>query len=276
MPERGCFQSADYKVGPQKAPAVSAEFCAFCASLWLESTLREAHTAATMKILPLLTLLFSLLIPFQGTNDGSPLTVSSFKWSRARRTVETPVAEGAPPARAMIPQNRNFARNARVNDPAGVRDPNADTIDGRSAALEKSVAESRAPKTGPVDGFAYRIKVQNASEKIVEAVFWEYQFRDPANPDLVARRQFLCVVNIASGKGKELEGFSLSGPSDVVDVKTLADKSANPFKENVLINRVEYTDGSVSQRKSWNMEEVKGSYDRVLREQWLPGMCKAL
>jgi hypothetical protein len=231
-----------------------------------------------MKIPLLLSLVFSLLVPIQTstTKDGSPVQVISFKWSRARRTVETPATDGAPPARAMIPQNRNFARNARVNDPQGVRDPNADTIDGRSAAMEKSVAESRVTNTGPVEGFAYRIKVQNVSEKSVEAVFWEYQFRDPANPDLVARRQFLCVVDIAAGKGKELEGFSLSGPNDVVDVKTLADKSANPFKENVLINRVEYKDGSVSQRKTWNMAEVKGSYERVMREKWLPGMCKAL
>jgi len=42
----------------------------------------------------------------------------------------------------MIPQNRNFPRNARVNDPQGVRDPNQDSLDGRRAALEKSVAES--------------------------------------------------------------------------------------------------------------------------------------
>lgn len=244
----------------------------------VEQLRQLAHTAATMKILLLLSLLFSLLVPFQVStkNDGSPLTVSSFKWSRARRNAETAATDGTPPARAMIPQNRIFARNARVNDPAGARDPNADTLDGRSAAMEKSVAESRATNTGPVDGFAYRIKVQNVSEKIVEAVFWEYQFRDPANPDLVARRQFLCVVNIGAGKGKELEGFSLSGPSDVVDVKTLADNSANPFKENVLINRVEYTDGSISQRKTWNMAEVKASYDRVLHEKWVPGTCKGL
>jgi len=127
-----------------------------------------------------------------------------------------------------------------------------------------------------MDGFAYRIKVQNPTEKVVEIVFWEYQFNDPANPDLVARRQFLCGVNIPPGKGKDLEGFSLSGPSDVVNVKTLADNTAKPFKENVLINRVEYADGSIWQRKGWNLAEVKGSYERVLREKWLPGMCKGL
>ena len=223
-----------------------------------------------MKTLLLLSLLFGFL-PFQ-TSD-SPLTVTSFKWSRSRRAIDAPKAEGSGPAQAMIPQNRNFARNSRINDPQGVRDPNADTLDGRSAALEKSVAESRASKGEPVDGYAYRIKVQNASTKIVEIVFWEYQFRDPANPDLVARRQFLCGVNIPAGKGKDLEGFSLSGPIDVVNVKTL---DSGGFKENVLIDRVEYSDGSIWQRKAWNLAEVKAGYDRVLREKWLPGECKGL
>ena len=229
-----------------------------------------------MKTFLLLSLLLSFLVPFQISNDGSPLTVASFKWSRARRTVEAQNAQGTAPASAMIPQNKNFARNARVNDPQGVRDPNADTLDGRSAALEKTVAESRAPKPEPTDGFVYRIKVQNPSEKVVEIVFWEYQFQDPASPDSVARRQFLCGVNIAAGKGKELEGFSVSGPSEVVSVKTLADNAAKPFKESVLINRVEYADGSIWQRKGWSVAEVKTSYERVLREKWVPGMCKAL
>jgi hypothetical protein len=226
-----------------------------------------------MKTLLLLSLLLSLLIPFQ-SNEGGPLTVTQFKWSRVRRTIQTAEVEGNSPQRAMIPQNRNFARNQRINDPAGARDPNADTLDGRSAALEKSVAESRAPKPEPLDGYLYKIKVQNPGSKIVEAVFWEYRFHDPANPDLVARRQFLCAVNVGAGKSKELEGFSRSGPSDVVDVKTL--NSGTPFKEEVLINRVEYTDGSMLQRKAWNLEEVKASYERALREPWLPGMCKAL
>ena len=226
-----------------------------------------------MKTLLLLSLLLSLLIPSQ-SNEGSPLTVTQFKWSRERRTIQTATVEGNAPQRAMIPQNRNFARNSRINDPPGVRDPNDDTLDGRSAALEKSVAESRARKPEPMDGYLYKIKFQNPGPKVVEAVFCEYRFHDPANPDLVARRQFLCAVNIGAGKSKELEGFSLSGPSDVVDVKTL--NSGTPFKEEVLVNRVEYTDGSMMQRKAWNLVEVQASYERALREPWAPGMCKPL
>lgn len=232
-----------------------------------------------MKLLFLFPILLTLLIPYQvpsSNGESSPLVVVSFKWSRERRNVDAPKAEGTAPAQAMIPQNRNFARNARINDPAGVRDPNADTLDGRSAALEKSVQESRTTKPKATDGFVYKIKVQNPGTKVVEIVFWEYQFHDPEDPSIVARRQFLCGVNIAAEKGKELEGFSLSGPSEVVNVSTLANKSANPFKETVLINRVEYADGSIWQRKDWNFAEVKASYDRVLRERWTPGMCKGL
>ena len=228
-----------------------------------------------MKILFVLPILLSLLIPYQlpTSNDASPLGVISFKWSRARRTVETPAVEGNAPARAMIPQNRNFARNARINEPMGARDPNQDTLDGRSEAMDKNVAESRSAKPKATDGFAYKIKVQNRGPKEIEIVFWEYQFNDPADPSLVARRQFLCGINIGAGKSKELEGFSLSGPG-VVNVNTLENKAED--KEKAVINRVEYSDGSIWQRKDWSLAEVKTSYERVLREQWIPGMCKGL
>ena len=227
-----------------------------------------------MKILFVLPILLSLLIPYQlpTSNDASPLVVISFKWSRARRTVETPEVESNAPARAMIPQNRNFARNARINEPRGARDPNQDTLDGRSEAMDKNVAESRTAKPKSTDGFAYKIKVQNRGPKGIDIVFWEYQFNDPADPSLLARRQFLCGANISADKSKELEGFSLSGPG-VVNVNTLA-KAEN--KEKAVINRVEYSDGSIWQRKDWSLAEVKASYERVLREQWVPGMCKGL
>lgn len=230
-----------------------------------------------MKLLLLFPVLFLLIAPDQAptpANDDSPMSVSSFKWTRTRQTVEAPQTDVTTPARQVIPQNKTFARNARINEPRGARDPNQDTLDGRSEAMEKNVQESRAPKSEPRDGFSYKTKVKNSTAKVVEIVFWEYQFHDDANPDLVARRQFLCGVNIHAGKEKELEGFSLSGPSDVVSVATLADKSR--FKENVLINRVEYSDGSIWQRKGWSLAEVKRSYDRVLREPWVPGQCKGL
>src|SRR5689334_13115420 len=118
-----------------------------------------------MKLLFVIPILFSLLIPYQSpkqNTEAAPLTVTSFKWSRVHRNIDVPADDSTAPAQAMIPQNKNFARNARINDPAGVRDPNADTLDGRRAAMEKNVQDSRATKPKAMDGFAYRIKVQNS------------------------------------------------------------------------------------------------------------------
>jgi hypothetical protein len=231
-----------------------------------------------MKILLLFLILFNLLALVQtqtpANDEPSPMSVTSYKWSRARQRVDAAPPEVSIPVRAVIPQNKTFARNARINEPRGARDPNQDTLDGRSEALEKNVQEARAAKSEPRDGFAYRIKVKNTSTKKVEILFWEYKFNEAENPKILARRQFLCGVSIRPDKEKDLEAFSPSGPSDVVSVSALADKTR--FKENVVINRIEYSDGSIWQRKGWHLAEVKGSYDRVLREPWVPGQCKGL
>lgn len=234
-----------------------------------------------MKTLLLLPLLLVFISPGQNPTapeEASAVTVLGFKCSKTRVTVKTPDPSVAvTPAPAMIAANRNFPRNARVNDPAGVRDPNQDTLDGRGAALEKMVQESRTPEAKPVDNYSYLVKVQNASKQIIEILFWEYQFIDPANPANVTRRQFLCGVNIKPAKEKELQAFSLSGPSDVVTVGNLTNASGNMFQEKVVINRVEYADGSTWQRKGWNAAEIKLTYQRAIASPWDRGeMCRGL
>ncbi len=210
--------------------------------------------------------------------DGSSLTVLSHKWSKTRQVMERPEAQGTGPALqpAMIPANKNYQRNVRINDPAGARDPNADTTDGRAAALEKIVQESRRPQEKPVDAFAYRVKLQNASNKLVDILFWEYQFIDSANPATITRRQFLCGVAIKPGKDFEVKAFSLAGPSEVVHVDSLAKDKENPFQEKVVINRVEFADGSIWQRKDWNFAEIRLTYQRAIATPWGAEMCRGL
>ncbi|MGH9933445.1 MAG: hypothetical protein ACREA9_30035 [Pyrinomonadaceae bacterium] len=206
------------------------------------------------------------------SSDGAPVVVLSSKWFKDRQPVE-PVSPSGPAA-AMIPQNRNFERNRRANTSPGERDPNLDTIDGRSAAIEKAVQESRAPK--PVDGFAYRTKVHNASAIPIEIIFWEYQFKESAAAAPLLRRQFLCGAAIKPGKDKELQAFSLSGPQDVVSVNILAKKPGSPGTEQVVINRVEFADGSIWQRKDWKFGEVRLSYARAVATPWGTEMCRGL
>lgn len=206
--------------------------------------------------------------------DAPAVIVLSFNWSRIRKTVQTEPTGNAP-AREMIADNKNYPRNARVNQPVGQRDPNDDTIDGRSAAIEKIVQESRTPPPKSLDTFAYEVKVANGSKKTIDVVFWEYQFIDPASPETPTRHQFLCGAGLKSGKEKELQASSLSGPSDVVSAKTLANDSGKRFLEKVLINRVEYADGLIWQRKDWNFSEIRAALKKALATPWTE-MCRAL
>ena len=189
--------------------------------------------------------------------DEAPIAVLSYNWSKDRRAMELIDTSGPnSPQPAMIPQNKNFERQKRINDPAGVRDPNADTLDGRSAELDRITAESRETKP-QTDGFTYQTKVQNNSAKPVAVVFWEYQFREKGNPAILSRRQFVCLAKLKPAKTRELEIFTLAAPSSVVSVKTLSKKSEPAFDETVIINRVEFEDGSNWQRKDWNYDDVK-------------------
>lgn len=229
----------------------------------------------TLLLLPFL--LFSIApLPNPQTPDaGSSVVVKSSKWFKNRQTIERAEPLNVPPAAAMTQHDRNFERNRRINDPAGARDPNADTIDARSAAIEKNVQESRSPTRKTVHGFMYQAKIQNKSVKAIEIVFWEYQFKELSNPLNVVRRQFLCGVNIKPDKEKELQAFSLSGPSDVISVNSL-NKSGNVFEEKVVINRVEYADGSIWQRQDWNFAEVKATFARAVATPWGAEMCRNL
>jgi len=216
-----------------------------------------------------------LLISPPQVSDTSSVVVVSFKWSKTRQPMEKIEVANSAPAAAMIPQNKNFQRNVRVNDPVGARDPNQDTIDGRSAAIEKNVQAARTPQSKPVDAFSYKVKFENTSAQGIDIMFWEYQFIDRVDPTVVTRRQFLCAANLKPGKEKELVAFSLSGPS-VVNVNTLAKNSENPFDEKVVVNRVEYGDGSIWQRKDWNFGEIRMTYRRAISTPWSTEMCRGL
>lgn len=156
-----------------------------------------------MKTVLLLSLILMLLpqSPAPISYEGTPVVVVSSKWFKDRQSIAYSPNTTAPAA-AMIPANKNFEKNRRANTSPGERDPNLDTIDGRSAALERAVQDSRAPK--PVEGFAYRAKIHNASGKPIGVIFWEYQFKETADSTSVTRRQFLCAAAIKPEKDKEL------------------------------------------------------------------------
>jgi hypothetical protein len=211
------------------------------------------------------------------SQEKPDLSVVKYKWSKTRRVTGKATANDPPlPAPSIAASaSRTAQRSDRVNDSGGPRDPTPHSIEARSAALEKIVRESRTPQPKTLDGFTYLLKLKNDSANKIEVVFWEYQFIDAANAANVARRQFLCGLNLKPGKEKELTAFSLSGPSKVVSAESLSDKTPKPPLEKVLINRIEYADGTIWQRKDWSFGEIRLSYKNAMATAWTE-MCRTL
>jgi hypothetical protein len=221
----------------------------------------------------LLAVLVSPCLSPAQSPDDSPINVLSFKWSKIHQTTSTGPDKPLP-ARAVSPNDKNFERNNRINDPAGTRDPSADTLDMRGQDLEKSVRSANSSPTKSADSFVYQAKIHNTSKSVIEIVFWEYQLIDTANPANVTRRQFLCGINLKPDKDRDVQALSSLGPN-TVNAATAA--GGNQVQEKAIINRVEFADGKSWMRKDWNAAEIKDTYKRAMATPWSPNeMCRAL
>ena len=210
----------------------------------------------------LLLLLPCLLVPGLAHSQTSapvdeskaPVVIVSAGWLRDKRASDQAV-QSLSPAAAPTRADKNFERQRRANDPVGVRDPNADTLDTRGSELDRIVQQSR--QGPPVDGYTYQLKIQNVSAKVIRNVFWEYEFTQVGNTSNVTHRKFICGSDLKPDRQRDLEIFSLVGPSEVVNVKTLNKGASDKYRAAVFINRVEYADGTFWQRNGWSLDGYK-------------------
>ncbi len=73
-----------------------------------------------------------------------------------------------------------------------------------------------------------------------------------------------------------MAAFSLLGPSDVIDAKSLAGSHGKLFEEAVQINRIEFADGAILQRIGWKFEDVKKGVERATGTPWGKEICRPL
>lgn len=205
-----------------------------------------------------------------------PVVVLSFRWSRTVKAAAKPNVTASGPLKTVNPDEKYFQRKAREQRTDNPRDPYEDSIEGRSAAMDKAVQESRAPRADAAAGYTYAADVRNDSGQSVEVIFWEYQFTEIARPTNVIRRQFLCGVNLKKGERKELSVFSLLGPSDSLTLQSLAKSTDKLFNEKVMVNRVELADGNILQRNNWKYSDVKPAVERATSTSWGNESCRAL
>lgn len=211
----------------------------------------------------------------QQKSDELPVKVVAFEW-RSDRRVFSGNADTGVAVPQMIPENKNFQRAARAQQTPGAQDPNDQTIDGRSSAIEKNVQESRKRKTEPVNGFAYTVKIKNEGNTLVEVLFVEFRFVEIAKPSNVVRRQFVCASNIKPGEKKDLSVFSTAGPSSIISTDSLNDRNAKLFDGTAVINRTEDSKGIIVQRSDWKFAEVRNGLLNAISTPWGMETCRPI
>jgi hypothetical protein len=114
----------------------------------------------------------------------------------------------------------------------------------RTAEINATLSAKKASSV-----YFYRLQVKNSSPKIIKSFAWEYQPTETPDP---FDRQFYCAIKAKPNESKDVELFSPLAPSWVVDAAKAGDKMGKGSRAIVLINRIEYMDGSIWQRPGWN------------------------
>jgi hypothetical protein len=134
---------------------------------------------------------------------------------------------------------------------------NRNSIENRSrdmAELERSVmGESYYQK--PIDLFRYRVNLKNTGIRVVKAVVWDYQASDTDEFNDAVHRQFRCTAKMKPNQSQRFEGFSVLPPTRVITAS-----GTKSFSERVILNRIEYADGTSWQRAEWREPEVTSNH----------------
>jgi hypothetical protein len=192
---------------------------------------------------PLLLTTLILLIPFQQTptvhREEADLTVVKFSWSRYRpNTGMLNSVDPGPPLNEPV----SLKPPSSKNEPSSVRSRR--DIQERRAAM---VMAEQNGKTPPHEHEYYmmRMEVKNIGQNTIKSIVWEFQPAvETADQEL---KQYICKIKAKPNESKSFELMSPFAPVKVVS----ADKKAQEGK--VVINRIEYADGSVWKRKGWSI-----------------------
>jgi hypothetical protein len=92
--------------------------------------------------------------------------------------------------------------------------------------------------------------VRNLGEITIESVEWDYVFIDPITKSEVGRHRFFSSIKLGPHQSRVVVEQSSSPPTKVISVKALLQPELNRFIEEVVIRRVTYENGVVSDNRS--------------------------
>jgi len=120
--------------------------------------------------------------------------------------------------------------------------------------------EKKAVVSGekPLDNYQLRLELKNTGAHIVRGLIWE--FRPTAGPDDYQPKQYLCALQVKPKEKKILEIWTPYVPVKVIS----ADERKDALKDGtVVMNQIEYADGSVWKKPGWDYRLPAGSLQKL-------------
>src|SRR6266576_2548195 len=196
-----------------------------------------------MKILIIAAIVSAALLPFQ-ENAGNPnLVVLKFNYGTqdSGDHMIRPVTDPDPPMNEPIRVNLQ-----KKDEPQEVK--NRRDLQERRAEMQAGEVNAALSKQKTTTIYFYHLEIKNAGEKIVKSFAWSYQPGEIPDP---GDRQFFCVVNAKPNANKNFDLYTPLSPSRVVDAR-IKNRPDRDERARVMINQIEYMDGTVWKRQAWN------------------------
>ena len=99
------------------------------------------------------------------------------------------------------------------------------------------------------DVYVYKITVKNNGAKLIKEIEWEFRFLHPDTQEVLGSRRLASKVKLSPGKMRVIKAESIQQPTHIVVADQLDKKYYDQFKEEVIIHRIVYSDGSTWRRQ---------------------------
>lgn len=93
--------------------------------------------------------------------------------------------------------------------------------------------------------YVYEVKVRNNGAKGIRKLTWDYVFFEKGTETELGRRRFVSKVNLSAGGTTNVVVRAAAPPTRTVAAGSAGKKPQDQYTEKIIIQRVDYADGSV-------------------------------
>ncbi|HET8781555.1 MAG TPA: hypothetical protein VFM63_04025 [Pyrinomonadaceae bacterium] len=175
--------------------------------------------------------------------EDPDVVVLKFNWNKIRLNndlIHSALDPGPPmnePVRIKPPEPKNESQEAK----------NRRDMNERRAEMSATMNARKSQPKDP-DQYLLQLEVKNVGTNVIKMIVWEYWPTPRASE--YELRQYVCNIKAKPNENKKFELLSPSNPMKVIE----ADVDTGKAKDGkVVINRIDYADGSTWKRKGWSV-----------------------